>query len=89
MLTSKQIDQAGGRAFPHDEKDSGGQHWQSHDGMTLRDYFAAQALVSMGTWMPPGVSDFNKGHLDSDEVLTLRARWSYAQADAMLEARKR
>ena len=47
-----------------------------HDGMTLRDYFAAKAMQGI-------VSDPNLA------MGTLQiAEWAYKQADAMLEARK-
>lgn len=45
-------------------------------GMTLRDYFAAKAL--QGIMTDPGVL------MGADRI----AEWAYAQADAMLEARK-
>ena len=53
-----------------------------NEGMSLRDYFAAQALVSMGMWCPGATWP------EPEEARRLRAQWSYAQADAMLEARK-
>lgn len=49
----------------------------------LRDHFAGKALVSMGTWMPTGFSNLNDG-----EACRKRAEWAYAQADAMIAARK-
>ena len=77
------------------EKDTGGQafpvgdlHWED-GGMTLRDYFAAQALIGMGTWAPYRERDFAAPSLDlsSPAVLADRAAWAYAQADAMLAHR--
>ncbi len=59
-----------------------------HEGMDLRDYFAAQALVSMGTWMPTNVHEAGYGDLRHVSTLEARAIWAYAQADAMLAARK-
>lgn len=47
-------------------------------GMTLRDYFAAKAMQAAAT-NPTGADGFTFGE---------RAKWAYAQADAMLEARK-
>lgn len=46
-----------------------------HDGMTLRDYFAAKAMLGL----------FN----DTDLAMTQRelAEWAYKMADAMMEAR--
>lgn len=56
-------------------------YWQP--GMTLRDYFAAQALASVGTWMPAhGGYD-----LGSKAAMHARALWAYEQADAMLAER--
>lgn len=37
----------GGAAFPHDEKESSGAHWHTHSGMSLRDWFAGQALAGL------------------------------------------
>lgn len=52
-------------------------------GMTMRDYFAAKALASVGTWMPAhGGSD-----LGSKAAMQARALWAYEQADAMLAER--
>jgi len=54
-------------AFPRDER------YLGHNGMTLRDYFAGQALAGMLNM------SFNPEH---------HARLSYQFADAMLLARK-
>lgn len=50
-------------------------HWS---GMSLRDYFASQALIGMGLWSPDGIPMNHEA----------RAHWAYAQADAMLKARE-
>jgi len=50
----------------------------STDGMSLRDYFAAKAMQAAAT-NPVGAEGF---------TFEERAAWAYAQADAMLEARK-
>ena len=63
----------GGPAFPasHDAYQS----TESHDGMTLRDYFAAKAMqVSMH-------------EDDDDDDMVGAAKHAYAMADAMLKAR--
>lgn len=52
-------------------------------GMTMRDYFAAQALASIGTWMP----EHGGGNLATVRAQMARATWAYDQADAMLKAR--
>jgi hypothetical protein len=51
-------------------------------GMSLRDYFAGQALAGMATWCPTARSALN-----SPEALNARADWAYEQADAMLAKR--
>jgi hypothetical protein len=61
-------------AFPCDE--------YGERGMTLRDWFAGQALVAMGMWIPDG--DHRRG-----EMVASRAVFAYLQADAMLAERKR
>ena len=61
--------ESGGCAFPSDRS----------FGMTLRDYFAAQALASSTVWY---LSEIN--NWDNKE----RADWAYKQADQMLKARE-
>ena len=65
----------GGPAFPglHPSKEC---HYQD-SGMTLRDYFAGQALAAV-----------NLGIGVSNEYYRKTANHCYAMADAMLEARK-
>lgn len=62
----------GGPAFPRDHAHEG------HNGMTLRDYFAAKAMQAAAT-NPTGADGF---------TFEQRAEWAYAQADAMLKARE-
>ena len=70
------------------------------DGMTLRDYFAAKAMDGflasgagrdLGEFMD-GTEGWNGGEKIDDflirERLPMVAKWSYAQADAMLKARE-
>lgn len=64
---------AGGPAFPHSRLGS------DADGMTLRDYFAAKALMGMMASRNPNSPRF---HPDDD------AAYVYAVADAMLKARQ-
>lgn len=66
----------GGHAFPHNEKNDDGTHWQSYGGMFLRDWFAGQALVGRSTGENAGLMD--------NEI----AARCYEIADAMLKARK-
>lgn len=65
-----------GPAFP-----CGGEVYSS--GLTIRDYFAGQALAGMGTWVPTT----DAGYMP-DDVIAAKADWAYAQADAMLAARE-
>lgn len=97
MTETKKIDD-GGLAFPGRRSehvnffvDSDGHENPTyaeceHPGMTLRDWFAGQALVAMGTWMPVPASGYP--NLLQIETQTARALCAYAQADAMIAARK-
>lgn len=77
----------GGPAFPiqHQEDRDGNVITYTHDGMTLRDYFAAKALqslivvVSAGQHSCVGPSQTPEGRLAID---------AYLLADAMLKARQ-
>jgi len=63
--------ETGGQAFPA--------HFESHDGMNLRDYFAAKAMQGL---FASDTSDWNQeGEWDE------RARTAYEMADAMLKER--
>lgn len=66
----------GGPAFPVIFEWGNGD-WVNEPGMTLRDYFAAKALL-VG-------SSANKSPAYDDET---RARYAYELADAMLKARE-
>ena len=56
-------------------------------GMSLRDWFAGQALIAMGTWCPS--ADYGPVNWDDKAfVARLRADYAYKQADAMLAARE-
>ena len=82
----------GGPAFPHlgiNPGADGNLHPMptQHGGMTLRDWFAGQALVGMGTWIPRQYGEVTPG-LTTDTMLSRRAEWAYQQADAMLSERK-
>ena len=67
------MNDTGGPAFPHSRLGS------DADGMTLRDYFAAKALMGMMASRNPNSPRF---HPDDD------AAYVYAVADAMLKARQ-
>lgn len=64
----------GGPAFPHMAADG---HPDYRLGLTVRDWFAGQALVGMMQAMRPYSNDYERS-----------ARDAYTQADAMLAARK-
>lgn len=63
-------------------------------GMSLRDYFAIEALKGIGDWTPwpQGVSSLQQGDpridLRTVEAQRARAAWAYSQADAMLAERE-
>lgn len=71
----------GGPAFPQTTTESYGGELavDVSGGMSLRDWFAGQALIGMGTWSPVG----------SPMEPTARAEWAYQQADAILAERER
>lgn len=56
---------------------------EGSDGMSLRDWFAGQALAAMGTWLPPAAGD----QLNADFAMRDRANWAYRHAGAMLAER--
>lgn len=58
-------------------------------GLSLRDYFAAAALQGLGDWSPWIDNGENQAAPLADaRCLLARAELAYAQADAMLRARK-
>ena len=75
----------GGPAFPHAQRlwDNDAQSWAVHSvgGMTLRDYFAGQALTNVDVRIPMS---------DDDDTPSPRAiaNYMYVIADAMLAARE-
>ena len=79
-----------GPAFPLNEKSCDGGHYQTHLGMTLRDYFASRVTVSYSAALDSLDSKRlplpRKGY-DRREITAEQARLAYVYADAMLEAR--
>lgn len=72
-MTDKRED--GGPAFPTEPR--GPVYGDKYDGMTLRDWFAGQALA--GIIAHPNLEGWEPA---------ITAKWAYEIADAMLEARK-
>ena len=64
-----------GFAFPHIQRDAHGDFYDQHSGMSLRDYFAGQALAGFMSKKAMGFK------VDDD------AEYCYAVADAMLKER--
>ena len=86
MMTTKIND--GGSAFPFAATDQSNVHMQQ-PGMSLRDWFAGQALASFAGENPnlPGDKASHTDWPSAEELAMRRAVWSYLQADAMLAAR--
>lgn len=76
--------ETGGPAFPEIGNVAYNSDWQSESGMTLRDWFAGQALMGMGTWSPVSAEELSH----RDIVQKMRAEFAYEQADAMIAARE-
>lgn len=73
--------ETGGQAFPIPCSDNN----YASEGMTLRDYFAGQAIIPFMTW------SLDQSHEDGDTAAIAARRYAksaYLIADAMLEARK-
>ena len=83
----------GGYAFPRpiagitEELSGTGITSDEQSGMSLRDYFAAQALAGM-LGCQDFVNDICKTSASKDEARKKLADWAYKQADAMLFARE-
>ena len=71
----------GGPAFPTESARQTGPVTWHHEGMTLRDYFAAKAMAVVWTEIPDDA--------DRDLALDRLGRYAYEMADAMLKARER
>lgn len=56
-------------------------------GMSLRDWFAGQALVGMATWTPCPPEGWPVGQQDQGHIQRVKAEWAYTMADAMLAER--
>lgn len=77
------IDRTGGPAFGHAAY-SPADDFTGSPGMTLRDWFAGQALIG---WLLPDAIKFNNSD-DGKIIYSEIAEASYAIADAMLKARQ-
>ncbi len=83
--------ETGGPAFPVTPTDRSGQIADTEIGMTLRDYFAAKAVVALiaePMWNERQVAMVLEIGRKSCAGAELYASAAYALADAMLEARK-
>jgi hypothetical protein len=76
-MTPTQAQETGGPAFPTpDDWNASGELIPGGHGMTLRDYFAANAM------------HLSFGEACTNIDINLMARYCYSMADAMMEARK-
>ena len=81
-MANTQID--GGSAFPYNEMDDYGTHHFSHGGMSLRDWFAGQALIGLYS-----ACKSSELALSNEKDRRADAALFYAIADAMLAERKK
>lgn len=93
----------GGPAFPTTlwEERNGVQHGTPHDGMSLRDYFAGQAMAGFLSQSHAGPKDWtamgygwgedcaNDLNRSQRTVVSTLSVFAYAVADAMLAARSK
>ncbi|MDH0869715.1 hypothetical protein [Agrobacterium pusense] len=79
----------GGSAFPVPEENRLSDGTYCNEGMSLRDYFAGQALA--GIYASRDLQHailHDQGKAGSGEFDTCMAKQAYSQADAMIAARK-
>lgn len=75
----------GGAAFPRPDTFRNEKVWEDGaPGMSLRDYFASQALVGLGNWNP---ATFGKDVDVLEKIYEKKAELAYSMADAMLAER--
>ncbi len=88
-MSEKKIDD-GGPAYPHFQIDEDGTGYVIKGGMTLRDYFAGQALAAIiaHTELCDDEGNWNAGPAKGMSGITNMACFSYAAADEMLAVRK-
>lgn len=74
----------GGPAFPieREQEDKEGPFWSN--GMSLRAYFAGQAITAIGGWCPDHDDGSTVDWTDLGEVARLRAEFAVMQADALI-----
>ena len=86
MSDQKQIDD-GGPAFPCDVQveDNSGSHYEERSGLSIRDWFAGQALPQIHVSLRIAVDNGTVRNCDFEELVAASA---YIIADAMLAARK-
>lgn len=66
-----------------------GDVYHGFDGMTLLDYFAGQALVTLGVTNPNLPGDPAKAWPEPEVLAERRAAWAYLQARAMIAQRSK
>lgn len=76
--------ETGGPAFPYEERNMDGMPVKDYFGMTLRDYFAAQAMQALIARETTGAFNFEACPNDPWRV----ALWAYDVADQMIKVRE-
>lgn len=77
----------GGQAFPVPADDKAG--WHSQEGMSLRDWFAGQALAGLYACRDLQLAALHdQAKTGSGDFDACMAKQAYLQADAMIAARK-
>lgn len=79
----------GGAAFPFQPKGPNGEPWSPEYGMTLRDYFAGQALAGIMANNEYLLGAKKVSNADKTTSMKLVAQSAYEFADAMLKERDR
>jgi hypothetical protein len=74
-------------AFPQTSPYLGDNRGYNFTGMSLRDYFAANASDPPAEWMRRVCNTDNPYDVGGGEICDTIAMWRYMQADAMLQRR--
>jgi hypothetical protein len=84
-MSERDILEDGGPAYPATVATGIANLTTDHPGMSLRDWFAGQALAGI---MGPNYDWFTSGPSETGSRAHEAAHFAYSLADAMLEARK-